>query len=95
MTDYLTGGWPIVPFAKGPKRPKQIISLGLYRTGSQSLKEALASLDIVTSFIHRHHSNTREDWDAYQGSCEALTDITPFAESRLNAYPEAHVILVT
>ncbi|KAH7166458.1 hypothetical protein EDB81DRAFT_641284 [Dactylonectria macrodidyma] len=36
----------------------------------------------------------RADWDAYFGPCEALTDVTPFAEPLLAAYPDAKVILV-
>jgi hypothetical protein len=111
----------IVPFAEGPRRPKQIISLGLYRTGSQSLKEALTILGyrdvfhssaLVDNFdkwngmdaaadaniaclpSYTGHSYNREEWDAYLGPCDALTDVTPFAESLLNAYPEARVILV-
>ncbi|KAJ5553246.1 P-loop containing nucleoside triphosphate hydrolase protein [Penicillium frequentans] len=60
------------PFAESPTRPKQVISLGFYRTGSHSLKKALA----------------------IPGYREALTDVTPFAEPLLKAFPEARVILV-
>lgn len=99
-----------------------MISLGFYRTGSQSLKEALTVLgyrDVfhssclgedldkwsalstisddniacLPSYTGREYT-TREEWDAFFGPCEALTDVTPFGPSLLRAYPEAKVILV-
>lgn len=45
------------PFAKGPPRPKQILSLGFYRTGSLSLKEALTILGYKDVF---HSEDIRE-----------------------------------
>ena len=109
------------PFAEGPTRPKEILSLGFYRTGSHSLQAALTILGYSNVF----HSSaiattpekwpglaaacdaniaslpgytgqvyTRADWDAYFGPCEALTDVTPFSEQLLEAYPEAKVIMV-
>lgn len=112
----------IVPFAPGPPRRKEVISLGFYRTGSQSLKEALTILgyrDVfhssslgedldkwsalstisddniacLPSYTGREYTN-REEWDAFFGPCEALTDVTPYAASLLKVYPEAKVILV-
>lgn len=111
----------IVPFTSGPVREKKVISLGFFRTGSNSLQEALnilgyrdvfhssamarspekwiglaaaadANIPCLPSYTGRTY--TREDWDVYFGPCEALTDVTPFAEPLLNAYPEARVILV-
>lgn len=58
-------------------------------------RDVAADANISYLPSYTDHSKTREDWDAYHGSCEALIDITPFAESFLNAYPEEHVILVT
>lgn len=111
----------LVPFADGPIREKGVISLGFYRTGSQSLKEALTILGYRDVF----HSSamatdmgkwqslgavadaniaclpsytgcdyTRSEWDSVFGPCEALTDVTPFGLSLINAYPEAKIILV-
>jgi hypothetical protein len=109
------------PYVEGPTRPKQVISLGFYRTGSHSLKEALTILgyrDVFHSsgIINDHlkwvgmnqaaddnipclptytgRTWLRDDWNQYLGPSEALTDVTPFAESLLNAFPEARVILV-
>lgn len=111
----------LVPFASGPSRPKEVISLGFYRTGSHSLQEALTILGYKDVFhtsaiayapekwpilgaaaddnvpclpTYTGRTWTRDDWDAYFGPCEALTDVTPFADSLLQAYPEARVILV-
>ena len=110
-----------VPFATGPTRPKEVISLGFYRTGSHSLKEALTILGYKDVFhssamaadtdkwpgmaaaadaniaclpSYNGHTWSRDDFDKYLGPCEALTDVTPFAEPLLRAYPEARVILV-
>ncbi|CAM1501349.1 Fc.00g105110.m01.CDS01 [Cosmosporella sp. VM-42] len=80
-----------VPFASGPTRPKEVLSLGFYRTGSHSLKQALTILgyrDVI------HSSAMTADVSKYFGPCEALTDVTPFAEPLLRAYPKARVILV-
>lgn len=111
----------IVPFFEGPTREKKVLSLGFYRTGSQSLKEALTILgyrnvfhssvmardvkkwdnlgDAADANVHclpsyTGRTYTREDWEVYFGPCEALTDVTPFADSLLKAYPDALVILV-
>lgn len=109
------------PFAEGPTRPKQVISLGAFRTGSHSLAEALRILG-YRDVYHSHaltpgyhkwrglgaaaddniaclpnytgRTWTRDDFDAYFGPCEALTDVAPMAEPLLDAYPEALVILV-
>lgn len=110
-----------IPFKEGVTRPKQVLSFGLYRTGSQSLAEALSILGYRDVYHSASISDnfdrvkglgiaaddnipclpsytgktwTRKDWDAYFGPCEALTDVTPFAEVMLEAYPEAKVILV-
>ena len=113
----------MVPFADGPTRPKQVLSLGFFRTGSRSLQAALEILGLRdvfhTSVITPQHlypkwtmldvaaddnipslatytgrTWDREAWDRYFGPCEALTDVTPFAEALIDAYPEAKVILV-
>ena len=110
-----------VPFAEGPKRQKQVLSLGFFRTGSHSLKAALEILGLQDVFhtaviatqppkwnmferaaddnivclpTYTGRTWDRTAWDEYFGPCEALTDVTPFAESLINAYPEAKVILV-
>lgn len=109
------------PVAEGPTRAKQVISLGFYRTGSQSLAEALTILgyrDVYHSSAIVYDADkwigmdmtaddnipclpsytgrtwTRDDWNSYFGPCEALTDVTPFADPLLRAFPEARVILV-
>lgn len=109
------------PFAEGPARPKQVISLGFYRTGSHSLKEALTILgyhDVFHSSViakdpakwvglnraaddnipclptYTGQTWSRDDWNQYFGPSEALTDVTPFAEPLLKAFPEAQVILI-
>ncbi|KAJ5180699.1 P-loop containing nucleoside triphosphate hydrolase protein [Penicillium capsulatum] len=109
------------PFAEGPIRPKQIISLGFYRTGSQSLAEALtilgyrdvyhssAMVDDAAKWVgmgiaaddniaclpsYTGRTWARDDWNNYFGPCEVLTDVTPFADPLLRAFPEARVILV-
>lgn len=112
---------PFKPFAEGPVRPKQILSLGFYRTGSQSLAEALTILGYQDVFhssamvydpekwvgievaaddnipclpSYTGRTWTRDDWNSYFGPCEALTDVTPFAEGLIREFPEARVILV-
>ncbi|KAJ5122241.1 P-loop containing nucleoside triphosphate hydrolase protein [Penicillium atrosanguineum] len=52
------------PFAEGPDRPKRVISLGFYRTGSHSLKHALTILGYQDVF---HSSAMAEDADKWVG----------------------------
>ena len=106
-------------------RQTKVISLSAFRTGSQSLQEALrilgyrdvfhsctltgdmpdivagwsalgqaadANISCIPSYTGQAYS--RDDWDAMFGPCEALTDVTPFAESLVSAYPDAKFILV-
>ncbi|KAJ5691985.1 P-loop containing nucleoside triphosphate hydrolase protein [Penicillium macrosclerotiorum] len=40
------------------------------------------------------HTWSQDDWNAYFGPCEALTDVTSFAEPLLREFPEVRVILV-
>jgi hypothetical protein len=110
------------PFAEGPARPKQVLSLGFYRTGSQSLKDALTILGYRDVFhcsataedfgklrgyeqsssrqhplcrlpSYRGKTWSRDQWNAYFGPCEALTDVTPFTEPLLRDFPEAREFL--
>jgi hypothetical protein len=58
------------PFPPGPVRSKKILSLGFYRTGSQSLKEALTILGYQDVF---HSSVLGEDLDKFK-ALEAVAD---------------------
>ncbi|SPO04107.1 uncharacterized protein DNG_06790 [Cephalotrichum gorgonifer] len=54
------------PFAKGPVRRKQVISLGFYRTGSQSLKEALSILGYHDVFHSSAMSTSLDKWAGFE-----------------------------
>lgn len=60
-----------VAFAPGPARPKQVLSLGFYRTGSQSLKEALTILGYRDVF---HSSALGEDLEKWRALGVAADD---------------------
>ncbi|KAJ5097338.1 P-loop containing nucleoside triphosphate hydrolase protein [Penicillium angulare] len=58
-------------FAEGPTRPKQVISLGFYRTGSHSLKAALTILGYRDVF---HSSAMAKDVAKWVGMDKAADD---------------------
>ncbi|KAG9251826.1 uncharacterized protein F5Z01DRAFT_638811 [Emericellopsis atlantica] len=60
----------LVPFSDGPLREKKVLSLGFYRTGSQSLKEALTILHYKDVF----HSSAIMDAPAKFASLGAAAD---------------------
>ncbi|KAJ5678047.1 P-loop containing nucleoside triphosphate hydrolase protein [Penicillium maclennaniae] len=62
------------PFAEGPDRPKQVISLGFYRTGSHSLRHALTILGYQDVF---HSSAMAKDTDRWVGLGAAADDNIP------------------
>ncbi|TPX08810.1 uncharacterized protein E0L32_009750 [Thyridium curvatum] len=64
----------ITPFAPGPPRKKQVISLGFYRTGSQSLKEALTILGYRDVF---HSSAIVADMEQWRSLAEVTEANVP------------------
>jgi hypothetical protein len=64
----------IVPFAEGPRRETQILSLGFFRTGSQSLKEALEILGYQDVF---HSCEMSKDASKFRGFELAADDNIP------------------
>ena len=84
--DLETTQWPLIPasnmkpemdfkpFVEGPPRPKQVISLGFYRTGSHSLKEALTILGYRDVF---HSSEMAKDMKKWAGMNKAADDNIP------------------
>lgn len=52
----------VIPFAPGPPRLKQVLSLGFYRTGSQSLMEALTILGYRDVFHSSTLGESIEKW---------------------------------
>lgn len=64
----------IAPFADGPPRKTQILSLGFYRTGSQSLKEALEILGYRDVF---HSCEMSKDASKFTGYELAADDNIP------------------
>ena len=67
-------GKAIPPFAEGPIREKKVLSLGFYRTGSQSLSEALTILGYKDVF---HSSSIMSSPDRWLGFQEAVDHNTP------------------
>ncbi|KAF4505700.1 hypothetical protein G6O67_007619 [Ophiocordyceps sinensis] len=66
-----------------PKRDLKVLVLGLPRTGTASMAEALTMLGY-------------KDWDEVWGRSEAVTDLAGmFATQLIPLYPEAKVILTT
>ncbi|KAK0742980.1 hypothetical protein B0T18DRAFT_481375 [Schizothecium vesticola] len=73
-----------------PKRQMQVLSLGLFRTGTYSMSQALTTLSYADVYrgLNSLGKNddwiilgnaadpfTRDEWDQIWGSCEAVTDV--------------------
>ncbi|KAM0338004.1 hypothetical protein ACHAPU_011467 [Fusarium lateritium] len=87
-----------------PKREMQVLSLGLPRTGTASMAEALTVLGYKNVYHGIKSIDDKQDWaimekatdwDKLWGHCEAVTDVASvYAPQLIEAYPDAKVILV-
>ncbi|KAI7286496.1 hypothetical protein KC345_g1197 [Hortaea werneckii] len=84
----------------GRSRPMRVLNLGLFRTGTSSLREAFSILGFQKVYHIRQVPETRssfsrEGWDEILGDCDAVSDFpcAAFSEELIAAYPEAKVVL--